>query len=85
MPPAPASLHRTTVRLALLVLGVVLVLALAELTSERFSAFTGDHALISTFIAEAVLLVGVYLVIGGFSLKWATAPGAAASGSEQHS
>lgn len=32
-----------------------------------------------------LVILGVYLVIGGFSLKWATAPGAAASGSEQHS
>ena len=31
------------------------------------------------------VILGVYLVIGGFSLKWASAPGAAASGSEQHS
>ena len=30
------------------------------------------------------VILGVYLVIGGFSLKWAVAPGAAASGSEQH-
>ena len=32
-----------------------------------------------------LVILGVYLVIGGFSLKWAAAPGAAASGSEQHS
>ena len=32
-----------------------------------------------------LVILGVYLVIGGFSLKWAVAPGAAASGSEQHS
>ena len=31
------------------------------------------------------VILGVYLVIGGFSLKWAAAPGAATSGSEQHS
>ncbi len=31
------------------------------------------------------VILGVYLVIGGLSLKWAAAPGAAASGSEQHS
>jgi uncharacterized membrane protein HdeD (DUF308 family) len=30
------------------------------------------------------VILGVYLVIGGFSLKWAVAPDAAASGSEQH-
>ncbi|MDR6905873.1 uncharacterized membrane protein HdeD (DUF308 family) [Agromyces sp. 3263] len=30
------------------------------------------------------VILGVYLVIGGFSLKWALAPGAEASGSEQH-
>ena len=32
-----------------------------------------------------LVILGVYLVIGGFSLKWATAPRAAASGTEQHS
>ena len=32
-----------------------------------------------------LVVLGVYLVIGGFSLKWAVAPGAAASGTEQHS
>jgi hypothetical protein len=47
----------------LLVLGVVVVLSVAELTSERFNAFTRDHSLISTFLTEAVLLVGVYLVL----------------------
>jgi hypothetical protein len=51
------------VRLACIVIGVVIVLAIAELTSERFRRFTGDHSLISTFITEGVLLVGVYLVI----------------------
>lgn len=63
MQPAPASLSRTTVRVGLFVLGVVIVLSVAELTSQRFNAFTRDHSLISTFITEAVLLVGVYLVI----------------------
>ncbi len=63
MQPAPASLHRTTVRVALVVLAIVAVLTVAELTSERFNAFTRDHSLISTFMTEAVLLVGVYLVI----------------------
>src|SRR5262245_65149324 len=61
--PAPASLRRTTVRVAVFVLGVVVVLSVAELTSERFNAFTRDHSLVSTFMTEAVLLVGVYLVI----------------------
>jgi len=60
---APASLRRTTVRVAVFVLGVVVVLSVAELTSERFKAFTQNHSLFSTFITEAVLLVGVYLVI----------------------
>jgi hypothetical protein len=41
----------------------VVVLSVAELTSDRFKEFTADHSLISTFITEAVLLVGVYLVI----------------------
>ena len=63
MQPAPARHRRTTLRVALLVLGVVIVLSVAELTSQRFNAFTADHSLISTFIAETVLLVGVYLVI----------------------
>jgi len=51
------------VRLALVVIAAVIALTIAELTSEGFSEFTRDHALISTFIREAVLLVGVYLVI----------------------
>ena len=61
--PAPASLHRTTVRVALVVLAIVAVLAVAELTPERFNAFTRDHSLISTFMTEAILLVGVYLAV----------------------
>jgi hypothetical protein len=51
------------VRLACVLVGVVIVLTIAELTSERFNEFTGDHSLISTFITEGILLVGVYLVI----------------------
>lgn len=50
-------------RLACVLVGVVIVLTIAELTSERFNTFTKDHSLISTFITEGVLLVGVYLVI----------------------
>jgi hypothetical protein len=57
------TLSRGTVRIGLFVLAAVAALAVAELTSEGFSEFTRDHALISTFITEAVLLVGVYLVI----------------------
>ena len=63
MQSAPASLRRTTVRVAVVVLGVVVVLSVAELTSDRFNAFTRDHSLLSTFMTEAILLVGVYLVI----------------------
>ena len=48
MHPAPASLRRTTVRIALFVLAVVVVLSVAELTSERFNEFIRDHSLIST-------------------------------------
>jgi hypothetical protein len=57
------SLRPTTVRLACVVVVAVVALAVAELSSERFAEFTGDHSLISTFIAEAILLAGVYLVI----------------------
>jgi hypothetical protein len=53
----------TTVRLAGAVVAAVVALAVAELTSERFREFMSDHSLISTFIAEAILLVVVYLVI----------------------
>jgi hypothetical protein len=60
---APASRRRSTVRVAVFVLGVVVVLSVAEPTSDRFNKFTRDHALLSTFMTEAVLLVGVYLVI----------------------
>jgi hypothetical protein len=59
----PPRLSRETVRIGLFVVAAVVVLTIAELTSEGFSEFTRDHALISTFITEAVLLVGVYLVI----------------------
>ena len=59
----PPSLGRTTVRLAGVVIAVVIGLTIAELTSERFQEFTGGHSLISSFITEAILLVGAYLVI----------------------
>jgi len=45
------------------VLAAVVVLSVAEATSERFSDFIQDNSLLATFLAEAVLLVGVYLVI----------------------
>jgi hypothetical protein len=45
------------------VLAIVVALSVAEVASERFKDFTQDHALLSTFLTEAVLLVGVYLVI----------------------
>jgi hypothetical protein len=41
------------VRLALVVIGAVIALTVAELTSEGFREFTGEHALISTFMTEA--------------------------------
>ena len=64
MQPAPARLHRTTVRVGVFVLAVVVVvLVVTEFSSEWFRAFVGDHSLTWTFIAEGVLLVGVYLVI----------------------
>lgn len=63
MQSARASLRRSTVRVALGLLVVVVVLLVAELTSERFQAFTADHSLTSAFITEVILLVGVYLVI----------------------
>ena len=56
-------MRRTTVRVALLVLVGVIALAAAELTSDGFRSFVQDHPLIATFLTEAVLLVGVYLVI----------------------
>ena len=60
---APAGVRPSTVRVALFVLAVVVVMSAAEVTSERFKDFTQEHALLSTFLTEAVLLVGVYLVI----------------------
>ena len=60
---APAGLRPSTVRVGVFVLAVVVVMSLAEVTSDRFKDFTQDHALLSTFLTEAVLLVGVYLVI----------------------
>ena len=74
MQPAPAGPSRTTVRVGLFVLGVVIVLSVAELMSQRFNAFTRDHSLISTFITEAVLLVGVYLVIDEIIQRRVDAP-----------
>jgi hypothetical protein len=59
----PPRLSRGTVRIGLFVVVAVAVLTIAELVSAGFSEFTREHALISTFITEAVLLVGVYLVI----------------------
>jgi len=53
----------TTMRVALFVLASVAALSVAELTSDGFKDFTQDHPLMATFITEAVLLVGVYLVI----------------------
>lgn len=50
-------------RIALLVVAAVAALTIAELTSDGFREFTASHALISTFMTEGVLLVGVYLVI----------------------
>jgi hypothetical protein len=60
---APAGLRRSTVRVAVFVLVVMAALSVAEATSDRFSDFLHDNSLLATFIAEAVLLVGVYLVI----------------------
>jgi hypothetical protein len=57
------NLSRQTVRVAWVLVGVVIVLTVAELTSGPFRRFIGGHSLLSTFIAEGVLLVGVYLVI----------------------
>ena len=53
----------TTKRVALVVLASVAALSIAELTSDGFRDFAQDHPLIATFITEAVLLAGVYLVI----------------------
>jgi hypothetical protein len=50
-------------RVALFVLAFVAALSVAELTSDGFRDFTQDHPLIATFVTEAVLLAGVYLVI----------------------
>src|SRR5262245_22182263 len=50
-------------RVALFVLAFVAALSVAELTSDGFREFTQDYPLITTFITEAVLLAGVYLVI----------------------
>jgi hypothetical protein len=57
------SLRRTTVQVACVLVAAIAVLTVAELTSERFNKFTGDHSLIATFITEGILLVSVYLVI----------------------
>jgi hypothetical protein len=59
----PPTVRRATVRVALIVAAIMVLLAVAELTSDGFSEFIQDHALISAFVAEAILLVAVYLVI----------------------
>jgi len=69
---APASLRRSTVRAALFVLVAVVVLSVAEATSGRFNEFTRDHELLTTFFTEAILLVGVYLVIDDIIERRAT-------------
>jgi hypothetical protein len=60
---ASDAMRPTTIRVALFVLVFVAALSVAELTSDGFREFTQDHPLIATFITEAVLLAGVYLVI----------------------
>ena len=60
---APAGLRPSTVRVAVFVLVVMAALSVAEATSDRFSDFLHNNSLLATFLAEAVLLVGVYLVI----------------------
>ena len=57
------SQRRRTVRVGLFVVVAVVVLSVAELASERFNRFVQDHSLLTTFITEAVLLIGAYLVI----------------------
>lgn len=56
-------MRRTTVRIGLFVLTAVVALSVAEVTSDGFRDFAQKHPLIATFITEAVLLAGVYLVI----------------------
>jgi hypothetical protein len=51
------------VRIGLLVVAAVVLLSVADLTSGRFNRFVQEHSLLATFITEAVLLVGAYLVI----------------------
>jgi hypothetical protein len=50
-------------RVALFLLVFVVALSVAELISDGFKKFTQEYPLITTFITEAVLLAGVYLVI----------------------
>jgi hypothetical protein len=49
----------TTIRLACTVVAAVVALTVAELTSARFREFMSDHSLISTFIAESILLPNI--------------------------
>jgi predicted tellurium resistance membrane protein TerC len=60
---ASAGMRPSTVRVGVFVLAIVVALSVAEVASGRFEDFTQEHALLSTFLTEAVLLVGVYLVI----------------------
>jgi len=59
--------------------------ALTAVLAVVFMAMPPDAVTTVGLLGAYFVILGVYLVIGGFSLMWAAAPGAAASGSEQHS
>ena len=59
--------------------------AFTALLAIVFLLLPPDSVTAVGLLGAYLVILGVYLVIGGFSLKWAAAPDAAASGSEQHS
>jgi len=59
--------------------------ALTAVLAIVFLVLPPDAVTAVGLVGGYFVILGVYLVIGGFSLKWAAAPGAAASGSEQRS
>ncbi len=59
--------------------------ALTAVLAIVFLLLPPDSVTAVGLLGGYLVILGVYLVIGGFSLKWATAPDAATSRTEQHS
>lgn len=62
----------------------IVVGAITALLAILFLLLPPDTVTAVGFIGAYLVILGVYLLIGGFSLKWAASADAQASGSEQH-